>query len=66
MIGLRFSNVMEPDDYLAFPSYNDDAQLRRWNLWGYIDARDAPRPCAEPWPIPAVGPTFSSLPTPTR
>ena len=21
-------------------SYHDDARLRRWNLWGYIDARD--------------------------
>jgi nucleoside-diphosphate-sugar epimerase len=31
---------MEPDDYATFPSYWDDAQLRRWNLWGYVDARD--------------------------
>jgi nucleoside-diphosphate-sugar epimerase len=40
MIGLRFSNVMEPADYAQFPSYDDDPLLRRWNLWGYIDARD--------------------------
>jgi len=40
MIGLRFSNVMEPADYAAFPSYNADLGLRKWNLWGYIDARD--------------------------
>jgi nucleoside-diphosphate-sugar epimerase len=40
MIGLRFSNVMYPEDYAAFPSYDADSQLRRWNLWGYIDARD--------------------------
>jgi nucleoside-diphosphate-sugar epimerase len=40
MIGLRFSNVMEPDDYAAFPSYDADPALRKWNLWGYIDARD--------------------------
>jgi nucleoside-diphosphate-sugar epimerase len=40
MIGLRFSNVMNPDDYAQFPSYDADPQLRRWNLWGYIDARD--------------------------
>jgi UDP-glucose 4-epimerase len=39
-VGLRFSNVMAPEDYAAFPSYDDDAQSRRWNLWGYIDARD--------------------------
>jgi nucleoside-diphosphate-sugar epimerase len=40
MIGLRFSNVMYPEDYAAFPSYEIDARLRKWNLWGYIDARD--------------------------
>ncbi|MDG4820984.1 NAD(P)-dependent oxidoreductase [Asanoa sp. WMMD1127] len=40
MIGLRFSNVMEPADYAAFPSYADDPVLRSWNAWSYIDARD--------------------------
>jgi nucleoside-diphosphate-sugar epimerase len=40
MTGLRFSNVMDPADYAAFPSYDADPALRRWNLWGYIDARD--------------------------
>jgi nucleoside-diphosphate-sugar epimerase len=40
MIGLRFSNVMEPQDYEAFPGYDADPEARRWNLWGYIDARD--------------------------
>ena len=37
---LRFSNVMEPEDYAEFPSFDADARLRKWNLWGYIDARD--------------------------
>ena len=40
MIGLRFSNVMEPADYARFPSFDADARLRKWNLWSYIDARD--------------------------
>jgi nucleoside-diphosphate-sugar epimerase len=40
MIGLRFSNVMAPDDYAAFPGYSDDPRQRSWNAWGYIDARD--------------------------
>ena len=40
MIGLRFSNVMEPGDYAAFPGYDAHPELRRWNLWSYIDARD--------------------------
>lgn len=38
--GLRFSNVMTPDDYARFPEYSADPSSRRWNLWGYIDARD--------------------------
>lgn len=38
--GLRFSNVMAPEDYAEFPSFDADARLRKWNLWGYIDARD--------------------------
>jgi nucleoside-diphosphate-sugar epimerase len=40
MIGLRFSNVMDPADYASFPSYDADPRARKWNLWGYIDARD--------------------------
>jgi UDP-glucose 4-epimerase len=40
MIGLRFSNVMEPADYARFSSFDDDPGSRKWNLWGYIDARD--------------------------
>ncbi|MEV4639086.1 NAD(P)-dependent oxidoreductase [Actinoplanes sp. NPDC049548] len=40
MIGLRFSNVMEPADYAEFPSFDADPRARSWNLWGYIDARD--------------------------
>ena len=38
--GLRFSNVMDPEDYEDFPSFDSDATLRKWNLWGYIDGRD--------------------------
>ena len=37
---LRFSNVMDPADYAAFPAFDADASLRKWNLWGYIDGRD--------------------------
>lgn len=37
---LRFSNVMDPEDYAAFPAFDADATLRKWNLWGYIDGRD--------------------------
>lgn len=37
---LRFSNVMDPADYAAFPAFDDDPMIRKWNLWGYIDGRD--------------------------
>ena len=36
---LRFSNVMVEEDYDGFAAFTPDN--RRWNLWGYIDARDA-------------------------
>ena len=36
----RFSNVMAPEDYAGFAQWQHDASLRKWNLWGYIDARD--------------------------
>jgi nucleoside-diphosphate-sugar epimerase len=41
IIGLRFSNVQEPQDYANFAAYNKDARSRHFNLWTYIDARDA-------------------------
>jgi nucleoside-diphosphate-sugar epimerase len=44
-VGLRFSNIMEPHDYQRFPSFQDDALLRKWNLWGYVDARDVAQSC---------------------
>jgi nucleoside-diphosphate-sugar epimerase len=41
IVGLRFSNVMNPEDYARFPGFDADARSRHWNLWTYIDARDA-------------------------
>jgi nucleoside-diphosphate-sugar epimerase len=41
IVGLRFSNVMDPEDYARFPGFDADARSRHWNLWTYIDARDA-------------------------
>ena len=66
MVGLRFSNVMDPEDYAAFPSFDADPSLRKWNLWGYIDAprRRAGR-AARPRADRARGARCSSSPTPT-
>jgi nucleoside-diphosphate-sugar epimerase len=41
IISLRFSNVMLANEYAAFPGFDNDPALRKWNLWSYIDARDA-------------------------
>jgi nucleoside-diphosphate-sugar epimerase len=44
-VALRFSNILGPRDYDEFPSYWPDPRLRKWNLWGYIDERDAAAAC---------------------
>ena len=44
-IALRFSNVKDPDQYADYPSYWQDATLRKWNLWGYVDGRDVAQSC---------------------
>jgi nucleoside-diphosphate-sugar epimerase len=44
-VALRFSNIMSPDWYQEFPDFWDDAQKRKWNLWGYVDERDVALSC---------------------
>ena len=44
-VALRFSNIMEPEDYERFPSFWEDPTMRRWNLWGYVDVRDVAQSC---------------------
>lgn len=43
--GFRISNIMEPRDYGRFPGFWDDPRERKWNLWGYVDARDVAQAC---------------------
>jgi nucleoside-diphosphate-sugar epimerase len=45
IVGLRFSNVMEREDYREFPSYWDDPHIRKWNLWGYVDESHVAQSC---------------------
>jgi len=54
-VGLRFSNILGPADYERFPSYWADPRARRWNLWGYIDERDAAAACRLALEAPAEG-----------
>ena len=65
MIGLRFSNVMDPADYAAFPAFDADPSLRQWNLWGYIDARDGAQAVRLALESSSPAGRSSSSPTPT-
>jgi len=44
-VALRFSNIMDPDDYQSFPAAWADPHAREWNLWGYVDGRDVASAC---------------------
>jgi nucleoside-diphosphate-sugar epimerase len=45
-IGLRFTNILNPEVYKTFPSTCwQDVHNRKWNLWGYIDERDVAQSC---------------------
>jgi nucleoside-diphosphate-sugar epimerase len=54
-IALRFSNILGPADYQEFPAYWPDPLLRKWNLWGYIDERDAAAACRLALEAPVEG-----------
>src|SRR3954447_18207412 len=44
-VGLPFSNIFTDEDYRRVPSFQSDPTSRMWNLWGYIDVRDAAASC---------------------
>ena len=45
IFGLRYSNIMEEKDYESFRDFQEDPYIRKWNFWGYIDARDVGQAC---------------------
>lgn len=55
IIALRFSNVMDPEDYAAFPEFHVDATVRKWNLWSYIDGRDGAQAVLKALELDATG-----------
>ena len=63
--GLRFSNVMDAEDYDGSRRSTADARLRKWNLWGYIDGRDGAQAVAARWRTASPGSRRSSSRTPT-
>jgi len=54
-VGLRISNIMDPDEYRRFPSFWPDPRLRKWNLWGYVDIRDVAAACRLGLEAPVAG-----------
>ncbi len=54
-VALRFSNVFLPADYARVPGFWEDAHLRKWNLWGYVDVRDAAQACRRALEIDIAG-----------
>jgi hypothetical protein len=35
IVALRLSNVMQPEDYAEFPSFDANSRLRKWHLWTF-------------------------------
>ena len=44
-VALRFSNIFVSSDYAELASVWSDPHARKWNLWGYVDARDVAAAC---------------------
>ena len=44
--GFRISNITgPPGDDERLPTFQSNLRFRRWNLWGYVDARDVAHSC---------------------
>jgi nucleoside-diphosphate-sugar epimerase len=55
-VALRFSNIFMPEEYALLPAVAwNDAAIRRWNLWGYIDVRDVAAACRRALDAPVTG-----------
>ena len=67
VVGLRISNIMEPDDYAAFPSYWDDPRLRQLEPVGLRGLpRRRPGRCGWPSRPTSRARRCASSPPPTR
>ncbi len=54
-VGLRISNIIEPTEYGMFAGWQSDANIRKWNLWSYVDTRDVAQACRLALEAPAIG-----------
>lgn len=55
IVSLRFSNVFTPSDYLQRAAIDADPSMRTYNLWSYVDARDAGEACRLALEAPLYG-----------
>jgi len=44
-VGLRISNIIDPIEYRLFADWQKDPNIRKWNLWSYVDSRDVAQAC---------------------
>jgi nucleoside-diphosphate-sugar epimerase len=44
-VGLRISNIIEPEEYGLFDTWQDRPDIRKWNLWSWVDSRDVAQAC---------------------
>jgi nucleoside-diphosphate-sugar epimerase len=44
-VGLRISNIIDPLEYSMFADWQEDPNIRKWNLWSYVDSRDVAQAC---------------------
>jgi len=44
-MGLRISNIIDPLEYAMFADWQNDPNIRKWNLWSYVDSRDVAQAC---------------------
>ena len=54
-VGLRISNIIQPEEYGMFAGWQSDANVRKWNLWSYVDTRDVAQACRLALEAPIAG-----------
>ncbi len=68
-IGLRFSNIFydtpgHVTGYDKVPAFWDDPASRKFNLWGYVDARDVGQSCVKALAAPITGAEVMTIAAP--
>jgi nucleoside-diphosphate-sugar epimerase len=54
-VALRLSNVHLEEEYANVSGYWGNPHARKWNLWGYVDARDVAQACRRSLTAPVTG-----------